>query len=99
MCCSKPLDTLQVNTYIFPAMAKKKTKKPVIRQLVFAKENYQIFLGGLFLIILGYILMAVGDTYSALSLTISPLILLVAYLVIIPAAIVYRKNSSDTQSE
>jgi len=80
-------------------MAKKKQKKPAIRKLVFTKENFIIFFGGLALIILGYILMALGDTYSALSLTISPLILFIAYLVIVPLAIMYRKKSPENQQQ
>jgi len=79
-------------------MAKKKTKKPVIRDLVFTRENYLIFLGGVLLIILGYILMAAGDTYSTLSITIAPLILVISYLVVIPLAIVYRKGDSESRS-
>ncbi|MCF7805962.1 MAG: DUF3098 domain-containing protein [Candidatus Marinimicrobia bacterium] len=76
-------------------MAKKKTKKPVFRDLVFTRENYLIFLGGVILIILGYILMAAGDTYSTLSITIAPLMLVISYLVVIPLAIVYRSKSTE----
>lgn len=73
-------------------MGKKKPKKKVIGKLVFERENYLIFLAGVILLILGYVLMAIGDTYSTLSLTIAPVILFVAYLVVIPAAILYRKK-------
>ena len=95
----KPLDRLYAIGYIFPAMSKKKTEKPVVGQLQIGKQNYWIFLAGVALIILGYLLMAAGGTSSTLSLVISPLILLVAYLVIIPIAIMYRKRSPDTAGE
>jgi len=82
-------------------MAKKKTKKnrTIVRRLVFTRENYWIFFAGIFLILLGYILMAVGDTYSTLSITIAPIILFVAYLIVIPVAIIYSKKSPEDKRE
>ena len=75
-------------------MGKKKKNKKVIKKLIFEKENYLIFLGGVLTIILGYVLMAIGDTYSSLSLTVAPVILFVGYIVIVPIAIMYR-NKED----
>lgn len=73
-------------------MGKKKKDKKIIKKLIFEKENYFLFLGGVLTIILGYVLMAMGDTYSSLSLTIAPIILFVGYMVIVPIAIMYRKK-------
>ncbi len=82
-------------------MAKKKTKKDraIVRRLVFTRENYWIFFAGIFLILLGYILMAAGDTYSTLSITIAPIILFIAYLIVIPVAILYSKKSPEDKHE
>ena len=76
-------------------MTKKKPKKPVIGELIFKKENYLIFFVGVAIIILGFILMALGGTNSPVSLTVAPIVLLIGFLVVIPAAIMYRKKSSD----
>ncbi len=81
-------------------MAKKKPQrrsrksKSVIPGLVFTKENYIIFFVGLFLILLGYVLMAMGGKNDPLSLTVSPVILFVAYFLVVPAAIIYSKKLS-----
>ncbi len=80
---------------------KKKKDKKVIKSLIFEKENYLIFFGGVVTIILGYIIMAAGETYSTLSLTIAPIILFVGYMIIVPLAIMYRKKPEkvDTRQQ
>lgn len=78
-------------------MGKKKKDKKVIKKLIFEKANYLIFLGGVLTIILGYVLMAIGDTYSSLSLTAAPIILFIGYIIIVPIAILYR-NKEEVQA-
>jgi|FLOH01.1.fsa_nt_gi hypothetical protein len=60
--------------------------------LSFEKQNVFIFIAGLFVIVVGYVVMATGELNSTQSLTISPIMLLIAYLGIIPAAIMYKKR-------
>jgi len=77
-------------------MSKKGTGETTnwLSKLPFTKVNYTLFLIGLFVIILGYVLMGTGGLNSTQSLTVSPIILLIGYLVIIPLAIMYhRKNT------
>lgn len=79
------------------AKIKKKTKKspPFIEKLTLKGTNYIIFGIGILVIILGYFIMASGDTYSFRSLTIAPIVLLIGYLVIIPIAILYKKKEDN----
>ena len=56
----------------------------------FRKINYILFSIGLFIIMLGYIVMATGETESLQSVKIAPLILIVGYCIIIPAAILIK---------
>jgi len=85
-------------------MAKEKkdrTKQsPFIEQLTLKNTNFIIFGIGILSIIVGYLIMASGDTYSFRTLTIAPIVLLVGYLIIIPVAILYRKkNNRDSESK
>tara|TARA_Y100000994_G_scaffold249078_1_gene258945 strand:+ start:1027 stop:1251 length:225 start_codon:yes stop_codon:yes gene_type:complete len=57
----------------------------------FTYVNYLLFLIGILLITIGYILMYTGDVNSFQSLTLSPIILVIGYCVIIPISIFYRK--------
>ena len=56
------------------------------------KENYIIFGTGIITIILGYIIMATGDTYSFQSLSVAPVLLFIGYLILIPIALLYQKE-------
>ena len=53
-------------------------------------QNYIIFGAGIALIILGYILMSMGDRDSLLSTRISPVILIIGYCVLIPISILKK---------
>ncbi len=70
----------------------KKRHEKKVEALVIGKKNIRIFLLGLGLIILGYILMAQPPADGVLSLHIAPIILIVAYLVIIPVAIMVKEK-------
>jgi len=57
----------------------------------FNKNNYILFSVGLFIILLGYFLMWVGEVDSFQSVKLSPFLLIIGYLIIIPLSIFYRK--------
>tara|TARA_Y100000994_G_C15299255_1_gene278890 strand:+ start:304 stop:498 length:195 start_codon:yes stop_codon:yes gene_type:complete len=52
--------------------------------------NYLIFGIGLFFIMIGYILMSLGDTESFLSTKLSPIILLIGYCILIPVSLMLK---------
>ena len=56
----------------------------------FGKINYLLFVIGISVIMLGYLVMATGETESIQSVRIAPLILIVGYCVLIPAAILVK---------
>ncbi len=58
----------------------------------FEKENYIFFTAGIISVILGYIVMASGDTYSFQSLTLAPILLFIGYIILIPIALIYKKG-------
>ena len=57
----------------------------------FEKINYLIFGIGLFVIMVGYILMGYGAVNSILSVRVAPFLLFIGYIVLIPIAILYKK--------
>ena len=57
----------------------------------YKRKNYLLFGVGVFVIIVGYLIMYLGEVNSFQSLVISPLLLLAGYLVIIPLALLYKK--------
>ena len=61
-------------------------------QWTYKRKNYVLFGIGVFVIILGYLIMYLGEVNSFQSLTLSPIILLIGYLIIIPYALLHRNN-------
>ena len=61
-------------------------------QWPYKRKNYVLFGIGVFVIILGYLIMYLGEVNSFQSLTLSPIILLIGYLIIIPYALLHRNN-------
>ena len=57
----------------------------------YKRKNYLLFGFGVFVIIVGYLVMYFGEVDSFQSLVISPLLLLAGYLVIIPMALLSIK--------
>ena len=68
-----------------------KNKKTVMFLWPYKRKNYLLFGVGVFVIIVGYLIMYLGEVNSFQSLVISPLLLLAGYLVIIPLALLYKK--------
>ena len=74
----------------FPIM-KDNNNKTVKFLWPYKRKNYLLFGFGVFVIIVGYLIMYSGEVDSFQSLVISPLLLLAGYLVIIPMALLSRK--------
>ena len=68
-----------------------KNKKTLEFLWPYKRKNYLLFGVGVFVIIVGYLIMYSGEVDSFQSLVISPLLLLVGYLVIIPMAILIKQ--------
>lgn len=68
------------------------TSNEFFQLLGLSKTNLYIFLVSIAVIIIGYIFMAIGDTYDALSLYVSPIILTIGYVVVLPLSILYKKT-------
>jgi len=69
--------------------------KPLFHSWSFSKINYQLFLIGLFVIISGYFIMALGETESFWSVKFAPIVLIVGYCVLIPASILIKAKNSQ----
>ena len=67
-------------------------RKKVNFQWPYKRKNYVLFAIGVFVIIVGYLIMYLGKVDSFQSLTLSPILLLIGYLIIIPYALLYRNN-------
>ena len=65
----------------------------------FSSKNYILFISGVIIIILGYIIMYSGETYSFQSLSVAPILLFIGYLVLIPASFLYKERKLDTDKD
>ena len=70
-------------------------KKNIFQTLGYTKQNMNIFIIGIIVIIVGYILLAIGGTYDTVSLVISPIFLAVGYIIILPLSLIYRFKNSE----
>ena len=70
---------------------KAKNKQSVKFSWPYKRKNYLLFGVGVFVIIVGYLIMYLGEVNSFQSLVISPLLFLAGYIVIIPLALLYKK--------
>ncbi|MDD3095502.1 MAG: hypothetical protein WCY99_04005 [Candidatus Neomarinimicrobiota bacterium] len=68
-----------------------------IESLGLTRINLYIFIASLLVIALGYILMALGDTYDVLSLYVSPLVLIIGYVIVLPLSILYRSKKNKDE--
>tara|TARA_Y100001970_G_C14124247_1_gene798030 strand:- start:37 stop:300 length:264 start_codon:yes stop_codon:yes gene_type:complete len=58
----------------------------------YSKNNYILFGIGIIFLIIGYVIMGLGETNSFQSLSLAPVILAIGYLVLIPYALIYKKK-------
>jgi hypothetical protein len=74
----------------------KESKKSILSPFheYWTNKNYMVLLGGIAVLIAGYLLMAQAPWDGTLSLTLSPLILLIGYLVVIPLSVMIKSKSS-----
>ena len=56
--------------------------------LGFSKLNYFFFILGLFMILLGYVVMATGHVNSFQSLNLAPILLFLGYIIFIPLSLI-----------
>jgi xanthine/uracil permease len=79
------------------------SRKPKITEADLpSKNNFAILVAGVAVIIIGFIVTAVGGVESFTSLTLGPVILVIGYCVIIPIGILYRvkaKPKAETQAQ
>ena len=73
----------------------RKNRPGLFQDWSFSTTNYLIFGVGIVTVILGYIIMALGEVDSTQSVTIAPLLLFLGYVVIIPVSIMYRKKTKQ----
>ena len=64
--------------------------KAIFDSWSFSSKNYFLFIAGVITIIIGYIIMSLGETYSFQSLTLAPILLAIGYLVLIPYSLFYK---------
>ena len=64
-----------------------KNKKTLEFLWPYKRKNYVLFGAGVFVIIVGYLTMYLGEVDSFQSLVLSPMLLLIGYLVLIPYAL------------
>ena len=60
----------------------------------FFSLNYTLFICGIIIIILGYIIMATGEVNSFQSLNIAPLFLFIGYIVLIPLSLIIESKDN-----
>jgi phosphotransferase system glucose/maltose/N-acetylglucosamine-specific IIC component len=63
------------------------------------KINYVLFFAGLFLLVIGFYVMSLGNWNSSTALFVAPVILFIAYIVVFPLAIFYRSKNVKTEGE
>ena len=54
------------------------------------RKNYMFFAIGIAVVVLGYLLMAYGETTSFQSVKLAPILLVIGHCIIIPISIVYK---------
>ena len=56
--------------------------------------NYILFICGIIIILLGYIIMATGEVNSFQSLNIAPLFLFIGYIILIPLSLIIESKDN-----
>ncbi len=77
---------------VYYVLMKRKNQidKKVLPRINLSVPNLLLFLAGLVVLVVGYILLSVGPWDNPVSRSIAPVVLLFGYLVIFPIAIFYR---------
>ncbi len=81
-------------------MARVKTRKQNKFHFPLKKVNFLIMGVGVFILILGYILMSIPhNPDDFLTRTLSPILLVIAYLIVIPVGLLYREKGEEKGKE
>ena len=62
----------------------------------FTYINYTLFFSGVLTIIVGYIIMYLGETDSVQSVKIAPAVLFIGYCILIPISILYKSRGGSS---
>lgn len=73
----------------------KKSAAPWPPPIPIGKRNIQLYLLGLVVLVVGYIVLSIGPWDNPLSRSVAPLILLLAYLVIFPLAVMAKDKKAE----
>jgi membrane protein YdbS with pleckstrin-like domain len=78
----------------------KQTKKAKVSpfNIYWEKQNYQLLILGIAVIVIGFYFMTIGPWDSFSSLVISPILLFIGYVIIFPLSIFLRKKSEKEKS-
>jgi hypothetical protein len=66
---------------------------------LFSKKNVMIFLGGLALLVVGFLLLGRKPADNPLALNVAPFVLLFAYLVVIPVSLWLGRNDEAAEAK
>ena len=72
---------------------KSRDSKTLFESWSFSKTNYLLFISGLILVIVGYLVMGYGEVNSFQSLSLAPTLLFLGYIVFIPSSLIYRDRT------
>ena len=70
----------------------KADKNNKITNWPFNKYNYILFGVGLCIILLGYLLMSLGEVDSFQSVKLAPILLVIGYCIVLPISIIYTSK-------
>ena len=73
----------------------KKVAAPWPPPIPIGKRNIQLYIIGLVVMVIGYIVLAIGPWDNPLSRSVAPLILLLAYMVIFPFAVMVKDKQAE----
>jgi uncharacterized membrane protein len=62
-----------------------------------SKKNVLIFLGGIALLVIGFLLLGRKPADNPVALNVAPFVLLLAYLVVIPASLWLGRNDGESK--
>ena len=77
----------------------RQVSKSAKTSLPFTKHNYILFIAGIAILLIGYIVMSIGPVDSFASLTLSPILLVIGYLVLIPLSFLYQHKSIKSTAD
>ena len=74
-------------------------KRSLLPRVDLGRRNLLIFLIGLMVIAVGYVLLAQGPWDNPLSRSVAPIVLLIAYFIIFPIGIFYKRKKPEADEK